>query len=140
MKNANTERGINMSGGSGSYSPSPKAGSSRSVKFGKEGEEPNDQQGEEKDNDCLIIDEETRLQSPVPEVISTLKPGDILTLKTTAGRAPVVAVNALGKTAGSIVPSSLSSLIRCIENGFSYVANVISIRGGICIVHIVPKL
>lgn len=128
-----------MSGGGGrSHSTRPRTGSTRSVIIDESGDGTGIKPGGT--SPCLAIDEEIRLQSPVPEVVRDLKVGDILALKTTDGGAPVRALTASGLVAGSIVPSSLSSFIECIGRGFSYVATVISIKGGMCIVRIESKL
>jgi len=85
---------------------------------------------------CLTIQEDVRLESPKPEVLAKLRVGDVLELLQKAGKAPITAVTADGSTAGSIVPSSLETLLKCMEQGHNYIATVKSIKGGMCIVQI----
>jgi len=84
---------------------------------------------------CDIF-EETALNSPVPEVIKTLRPGDILNLNQ-QGRT-VVALTSQGKQAGSITFRRLADLLECIGQHWIYVAEVKRITGGMCQVYIRP--
>jgi len=81
----------------------------------------------------------TTLNSPKPAVLGQLKSGDILTvqLRTPTGPAVVVAIWN-DQEAGSITSSVMLKLIQCLQNGAKFVAEVISIQGGSCEVHVRP--
>lgn len=124
------EANMGGSGGGGGPTP-PRRKSTRGQGGGGAGPDP----GEPKDI-CVMIKEDVRLESPKPEVLAELKPGDVLELRAKDGKPPVRAVTAAGKTAGSVVTSSLETLLRCMDQGHRYVATVQSIKGGMCIVRI----
>jgi len=84
---------------------------------------------------CDIF-EETALNSPVPDVVKALRPGDILTLHQ-EGRT-VVALTREGKRAGSITFRRLADLLECMDQQWTYVAEVKRITGGMCQVCIRP--
>jgi hypothetical protein len=79
---------------------------------------------------CESIHEETTLNSAKPDVVKTLRVGDILTLQARAPRGPLVAVTASSKEAGSITSARLARILSCITEGHEYVAEVLRIRGG----------
>lgn len=90
--------------------------------------------------DCLDIMAQTVLNSPVPEVIGDLKKGDILSISISMeGERRRVLATKSGLIAGSITFGQLATLINCIEDGYEFVAIIISISGGSCIVEIRPK-
>lgn len=88
---------------------------------------------------CRTIDESQRLQSPKPGVIKSLKPGDVLQLRAKGGKPPILAVTSDGDVAGSVVPSSLDTLLKCMKKRHKYKATVESVKGGICVVRITPS-
>lgn len=91
------------------------------------------------DSDKCAIYESTVLASPVASVITTLSGGDILILELeTAPRNRVVAKNDTGLVAGAITSIRLVDMIECIQAGFSYQAQVMSISGGRVEVEIRP--
>jgi hypothetical protein len=121
-----------MGGSGGGGAPTqPRGKSTRDQGGGGTGSDP----GEFKDI-CLTIQEDVRLESPKPEVLVGLKPGDVLDLLTNAGRPPIKAVTSDGKTAGAVVTSSLETLLGCMNQGHTYIGTVQSIKGGMCIVRI----
>jgi hypothetical protein len=91
--------------------------------------------------DCASLLERTILNSPVPAVVSTLKPHDTLSveLRDQAGRKSLVALAGNGSVAGSLTPPSLPKIINCIQQGFKFIAVVIEVRGGRCFVEVRPK-
>lgn len=85
---------------------------------------------------CNIRDE-TPLNSPDPAVIRLLRRGDMLALQI-QGRS-LVALTPDGKRAGSVTSRWLVNLLECIEEeGWTYVAEVKQVTGGLCIVVIRP--
>lgn len=118
------------SGGGGGPTP-PRRRSTRGTGGGAGGTGPGDSA-----DFCLSVHEDVRLESPDPAVLPTLKVGQVLDLQTNNGKAPITAVTSSGDTAGAIVPSSLASLLKCMGLGHGYVAKILSIKGGLCIVRI----
>ena len=87
---------------------------------------------------CNIV-ERTALNSPNSTVISTLRVGDMLTVVYQTGPPQrLVAEQSPGVIAGSITSRSMLSIIQCIQRGYAYVAEVLSIRGAICEVVVRP--
>lgn len=87
--------------------------------------------------DCTSFTEEVTLVSPNPEVLVGLQPGTILSLQAQdPQRGPLRVLSDNGGVAGSIVGAVVGQLLRCIEQGHQYVARVILVDGGRCIVEI----
>lgn len=88
---------------------------------------------------CEQLKFRTTLQSPVEDVISRLRPNDVLDLdlRQLQGAPVIIAVSAYGD-AGSIT-SRMPDLIRCIQAGNDFIANVVSIDDGMVVVHVQPK-
>ncbi len=85
--------------------------------------------------DCTRISEITVLNSPDPDVVSGLKKGEVLDVKVYK-ETSLVAVTEDGEIAGALTPPLLPQIVECIEEGFEYVAIVLSVSGGECRVHI----
>lgn len=78
---------------------------------------------------CSLI-EDTNLNSPVPTVVATLKPGEVLAVRLVPGPpVRVVVQTAAGLTAGSITGAKLPQIIKCLEAGVDYKADVVSVKG-----------
>jgi hypothetical protein len=95
--------------------------------------------GDSGGDDCASILEITSLASPVPDVLKTLKQGDLLDLKPKTKTGPLQAFTSKGKIAGSVTSGSAVRMINCIEKGFAFVAIVNLIDGGKCEVTIRSK-
>ncbi|MFC0387627.1 hypothetical protein [Muricoccus vinaceus] len=90
--------------------------------------------------DLCDFTDRTPLASPNPPVIRSLSVGDLLSIILVKGPPTVVeARNGQGQTAGSITSTMLAQLTECLQGGRQYVAEVISIHGGTCIVEVRPK-
>ena len=89
-------------------------------------------------NPCAQIDETVRLNSPQPAVLAQIKVTEVLKLRATNAKAPILAVTSTGQVAGSVIPSSLQRLLECMSAGYEYSATVESLKGGICVVSIRP--
>lgn len=90
------------------------------------------------DGNCVDIFVQTTLASPNPEVIGMLKPNDILSLQLEREIGPLLAITPQNEIAGSITSSMLAKLIRCITEGFKFIAIVKSVTGGRCDIEIRP--
>lgn len=79
----------------------------------------------------------TNLNSPNPAVVPTLRPGDVLDVRLQAGPPRVLqARTAAGQVAGSITSPEMPRIIDCIRQGVIFVADVVTVRGGVCQVRI----
>jgi hypothetical protein len=88
---------------------------------------------------CSTLRYKTTLNSPVPTVITYLKPKDILNLEQRKKPdGPLYAV-AKGHVAGTIAGAMLIQLLKCIEDGFEYEAVVIKVVGGNVEVEVRPR-
>ena len=87
---------------------------------------------------CADIFVETTLASPNPEIIGKLKANEQLTLQLQGERGPLLAVTKEGEIAGSIASSSLARIIRCISEGYNFIAIVKLVSGGRCDIEIRP--
>jgi len=92
------------------------------------------------EEDCSKIFESTVLNSPNPDILEKLKPDDELevSILDEAGNLSLVAKYE-GEIAGSITTASVAQIIKCIQDGNDFVAIVISIDSGRCLVEIRPK-
>lgn len=126
-----------MGGTGGSSHTRPRSGSTRDV--GGEIGGTTGITGSGATNRCQLIDESVRLSSPKPNIVAKLSVGDILKLSLSSGAPPILAKTEKGDVAGAVVPSSLDTLLNCMGTGFTYIATVESLKGGICIVRITPS-
>ncbi len=78
---------------------------------------------------CSLI-EDTILNSPVPAVVGKLKAGDVLSVSLQRGPpVRVIVGTAAGVTAGSFTGAKLPQIIKCLEAGVAYKADVVSVKG-----------
>lgn len=83
--------------------------------------------------DCESFILRTHLNSPQPPIVRGLRKGDVLPVQlhqVAAGRNAVVALDAKGNVAGSITGPGLGTLIRCLQDGYAFVAVVENTSGG----------
>jgi hypothetical protein len=87
--------------------------------------------GPQVDQPCGALQFETSLASPRAEVVATLTEGEVLTLELqpAGGGRNMIAALANGKVAGGITDRT-PDLIRCIQDGFDFVAEINRIDGG----------
>ena len=91
------------------------------------------------EGDCSELFDRVTLASPVPEVLSALRTNSILSLVQQVQEGPLLAVADTGAVAGSITGAVLGRLLACIDAGYSYVAVVVTINGGRCVVDVRPE-
>jgi len=89
--------------------------------------------------DCASLILKPTLSSPVPEVLSKLRKGQTLDVRLQGQKGPVFVETSDGETAGTVTGTALARLINCIREGFVFIAIVVSINGGQCIVEIRPR-
>lgn len=86
------------------------------------------------------ITELTTLNSPDRTVVATLRIGDVLEVRLQAGPPRQLVAVAGSAVAGSITSPKSAQIIQCIsQKGWTYVAEVRSIRGGLCQIEVRPK-
>lgn len=89
-------------------------------------------------SDCASIIRQTTLNSPNPNVLKQLKPKDHLLVALGPEGDRIEAQNQQGDVAGSITFTGVSALKRCLEEGWSFFAIVLSIDGGDCRIEVRP--
>lgn len=91
-------------------------------------------------NDPCDIHEAATLNSPNRKVVATLRSGDVLDVVLRPGPPRQLVAEHNGSVAGSITSPQSTRIIQCINrDGRRYVAEVTSVRGGICRVEIRPR-
>jgi hypothetical protein len=85
---------------------------------------------------AVNYESKTNLSTPVPSVLAKLKAGNVLPVRYTQPRGPLQAITAKGEVAGSIITSKQVDIINCINEGYSFQAEIISISGAKCEVEI----
>lgn len=86
---------------------------------------------------CERLMSETTLTSPDRVIVSQLRQGTLLDVEVdNSGMRPVVRAMYDGKAAGSITSSIIQRIVECIEKGYDYVAEVLSVQGGTCKVRV----
>lgn len=126
--------GFCMGGSGGSSSIRPTKGTTRDVGDANDGGFGIDGSGGT--SRCKSISEELRVQSPNPSILATVEKDDILTVSASNGKAPIILLDNSANTVGSILPSSGASLLKCINEGYTYRALVLSKTKGICVVRL----
>lgn len=86
------------------------------------------------------IHEAATLNSPNRKIVATLRSGDVLDVVLRPGPPRQLVAEHNGSVAGSITSPQSTRIIQCItRDGRQYVAEVTSVRGGICRVEIRPR-
>jgi hypothetical protein len=90
---------------------------------------------------CERVYRGVSLSSPKRNILSKLKVGDRLNLeiRTYKDSFVVFAVTASGEDAGTVISSSNVQIIKCIQQGYIYVAIVKTLDGGDCTLEIRMK-
>ena len=87
--------------------------------------------------DCSELSQLTTLNSPQREVLESLNPRDLLEICLKRGeRGVIVEARKAGQLAGTITFTRIQDLVECIESGYSYLAEVLDVRGGACKVRV----
>ncbi|RNC84576.1 MAG: hypothetical protein ED557_06245 [Balneola sp.] len=85
--------------------------------------------------DCKQISFQTNVTSPDPDVLSRIVVGNLLSVGLSSENGPII-VSFNAQVLGSITNYRYIDLKRCINEGYSYIAEVINIDGGTCSVRI----
>ncbi len=87
---------------------------------------------------CAALTFQAQLNSPQPGVLKDLRPGMILSVELTPLPKQIVQVLHGKLLAGALTGPQSAQLINCLQNGFPFQAEVISVRGGMCTVSVSP--
>jgi hypothetical protein len=88
-------------------------------------------------NDCLKIYRGVRLSSPKSTVLSKLKVDDRLDLDVRKYKgSPILYAMKSGQDAGTVISLSVTQIVKCIEQGYRYIAIVKTLDGGDCTLEI----
>jgi hypothetical protein len=82
--------------------------------------------GEGDTTDCRL-DFRTHLTNPSPEAVAKIRPGTVLMLALDPG--PAIVCQYEGERVGSLT-TRVPTLLRCLREGNTYSANVLSVDGG----------
>jgi len=88
-------------------------------------------------NTCDQLSFTSIVNSPQPAVRG-LSPGVVLNVRLQTAPQTAVVVEHHGITVGALTGAKISSLINCLQNGYTFVAAVISVVGGKCTVEVKP--
>ena len=88
---------------------------------------------------CERVAFRTVIASPQPAVVLTLKAGDVLDVKLQTTPNYAVIAELAGKLVGALTGTHVNALISCLQNGFNYIATVVSVVGGKCTVDVSLK-
>lgn len=87
---------------------------------------------------CGTLSFRATLNSPQAAVLAQLTVGAVLTVSIAPPPQPAVYLSHGGQVAGSLTGQKIISLINCVQNGYQFEAEVVSIVGGQCIVDVRP--
>lgn len=81
--------------------------------------------------DCQQLRFRATLQSPQPDAVAAITVGEVLDVVLVgAGTTPVIEVQRSdGTTVGALI-DHVTELLRCLQDGFQFVAEVLEISGG----------
>jgi hypothetical protein len=95
---------------------------------------PGDVGGPRRADACELLRIETHLMSPQAEALKTVRTGDSLPLglQQIETHRFVVVLNSSGQVVGTVGSDQAINLIECMDKGFVYTAEILSIDGGAC--------
>lgn len=87
---------------------------------------------------CATLAFDAQVNSPQAAVLSTLVIGEHLSVELSALPRQVVQVERSGVVVGALTGPKTAQLINCLQNGYSFKAEVLSVSGGMCTVRVTP--
>ncbi|MFD2521577.1 hypothetical protein [Emticicia soli] len=81
-------------------------------------------------DECSNLHLTTKLATPNPDLIANLEIGMILDV--TLSNGSIVVVTELGEIVGSVIGRDSVKLKNCMENGYSFSAEILNLNGGSC--------
>lgn len=88
---------------------------------------------------CETLSFDTQVNSPQPMALQTLVIGDHLTVSLSPLPRQVVQVDKDGVVVGAITGPDTPKLISCLQNGYTFKAEVLEVAGGMCTVRVTPS-
>lgn len=88
---------------------------------------------------CDTLSFTATVNSPQPAALATVNVGDILDVSLSPPPQQTVLVSKQGATVGALTGSKISTLVSCLQNGYRFEAEVVSLNGGICSVDVRPR-
>lgn len=88
---------------------------------------------------CAELLFEAQLNSPQAEVLETLRLGEHLSVELSALPRQVVQVVKNNSVVGAVTGSQTAQLISCLQNEYSFKAEVLSVNGGMCTIRVTPS-
>jgi hypothetical protein len=87
-------------------------------------------------NQCVRLAFRASINSPQPNIVSSLTIGNVLDVKLQT--TPTIAVIAVlaGTAVGALTGTQVNALVNCIQNGYRYEATVVAVVGGKCTVDV----
>lgn len=88
---------------------------------------------------CSTLAFEAQLNSPQAAILATLVIGEYLAVDLSALPKQVVQVIKNGVVVGALTGTQTPQLIGCLQNGYSFQAEVLNVAGGMCTVRVSPR-
>ena len=80
--------------------------------------------------DCGSLSFRTYLASPDPAAVGSMSVGTVFSVELdTSGAFPIVAVREGTRTVGAIAEGQVGTILRCLQEGYRYEAEVLTIEG-----------
>jgi len=90
-------------------------------------------------DECATLAFDAQLNSPQAAVLATLAVGEYLSVNLSALPRQAVQVSKNGVVVGALTGTQTPQLINCLQNGYSFKAEVLSVAGGMCAVRVIPS-
>lgn len=87
---------------------------------------------------CATLVFDAQLNSPQPSALATLLQGEYLSVELSALPRQVVQVSKSGMVVGALTGTQAPQLINCLQNGYSFKAEVVNVTSGMCTVRVSP--
>lgn len=87
-------------------------------------------------NQCERIAFRATINSPQPNIVPNLQPGNILVVRLQTTPTITVIAELSGVVVGTLTGTRVNELVNCIQNGYQYQATVFSVVGGKCTVDV----
>jgi hypothetical protein len=89
-------------------------------------------------NPCTTLSFRSAVNSPKPAALKGIKEGTVLIVELQSIPTTAVVVKHKAIEVGALTGAKIASLINCLQNGYRFKADVVSITGGNCQVEVRP--